>query len=115
MLCKFWTDTLLFMWGLLLSMNIQKITTILLLGVLFASSGFTAQGSTAISLNSVSINGDYAIVGADMDDNNTGSAYIFRRDGSNWVEEQKLTASDGATDDYFNSLAWTCRISGWLS
>ena len=32
---------------------------------------------------------------------NSGSAYVFRYDGSDWVEEAKLTASDGAADDYF--------------
>ena len=31
----------------------------------------------------------------------SGSAYVFRYDGSDWVEEAKLTASDGAAYDYF--------------
>ena len=53
---------------------------------------------------SVSISGEYAIVGDDLDDDkgeNSGSAYIFRREGSSWIEEQKLLASDGAEDDRF--------------
>jgi len=53
---------------------------------------------------SVSIDGDFAIVGAPYDDDNglySGSSYIFIRIGSTWVEEAKLTASDGATYDYF--------------
>jgi len=61
---------------------------------------------------SVSISGDYAIVGAYIDDDNgvnSGSAYIFKRDGSNWTEEQKLTASDGAEDDWFGRFV---SISG---
>ena len=50
---------------------------------------------------SVSINGDSAIAGAPLDDNNTGSAYIFKRNGTTWIEEQKLLASDGASGDFF--------------
>lgn len=52
----------------------------------------------------VSISGEYAIIGAQFDDDNrvsSGSAYIFKREGSNWIEEQKLTASDGNIDDRF--------------
>ena len=48
---------------------------------------------------SVSISGDYAIVGAFGDDNFSGSAYIFVRDGESWTEQAKLTASDAAVDD----------------
>ena len=54
---------------------------------------------------SVSISGDYAVIGAYTDDDNganSGSAYIFERDGAgNWSEVQKLTASDAAASDYF--------------
>jgi hypothetical protein len=53
---------------------------------------------------SVAVSGNVAVVGADRDDDNgadSGSAYIFRYDGASWDEEQKLTASDGATEDYF--------------
>ncbi|MDH3268326.1 MAG: FG-GAP repeat protein, partial [Ignavibacteria bacterium] len=61
---------------------------------------------------SVSISGNYTVVGAQWDDDygeNSGSAYIFRRDGTNWIEEQKLTASDGAEDDDFGG---SVSISG---
>ena len=53
---------------------------------------------------SVSISGDYAVVGAYLDDddgNNSGSAYIFVRDGDNWTEQAKLTANDAAAGDEF--------------
>jgi len=52
---------------------------------------------------SVSISGDYAIVGASKDDNgvDSGSAYIFKRSGTNWTQQAKLLASDGAADDEF--------------
>ena len=62
--------------------------------------------------NSVSISGDYAIVGAHFDDDNgsgSGSAYIFKLDGANWVQQQKLTASDGAEWDEFG---YSVSISG---
>jgi len=57
--------------------------------------------------NSVSIMGDYAIVGAPGDmgpgekDWWVGSAYIFHRSGTSWTQVDKLTASDGAVRDYF--------------
>ena len=53
---------------------------------------------------SVSISGDYAVVGAYLDDDagdRSGSAYIFMRNGSSWIEQAKLTASDAAADDLF--------------
>jgi len=64
---------------------------------------------------SVSISGDYAIVGAYGDDDkgtDSGSAYIFKRDGTSWVQRQKLTASDGAADDCFGE---SVSISGNLA
>jgi PKD repeat protein len=53
---------------------------------------------------SVSIDGDYAIIGACYDNDNgafSGSAYIFKRSGTTWTEQVKLLASDGAEDDIF--------------
>jgi len=50
---------------------------------------------------SVLIDGDYAIVGAPGDLVSSGAAYIFRTDGVNWIEEQKLKASDVDTNDIF--------------
>ncbi len=53
---------------------------------------------------SVSISGDVALIGAPEEDKivpGPGKAYVFRWNGSNWVEEQKLLASDGAVDDGF--------------
>ena len=69
--------------------------------------------------NSVSISGNYAIVGAigdeeDVSGENTidhaGSAYIFERDGEGiWHEVQKLVASDRAKWDEFG---YSVSISG---
>jgi hypothetical protein len=50
---------------------------------------------------SVSLNSDYALIGADFDDYHKGSAYIFTRTGTNWIQQQKLLASDGEADDFF--------------
>ena len=55
---------------------------------------------------SVAIDGKYAIVGAQYDDDNganSGSAYVYKFDGTNWVEKAKLTASDGSPDDRFGN------------
>jgi hypothetical protein len=52
----------------------------------------------------VAIDGNTALIGAYGDDDNgdySGSAYIFRFNGSTWVQEAKLLASDGAAYDYF--------------
>ena len=54
---------------------------------------------------SVSINGDYAIVGAEAKDvgsnANQGKAYIFHRNGTTWSEQSGLIAPDGTDDDRF--------------
>jgi len=53
---------------------------------------------------SVALAGDVALVGARLHDDNgadSGSAYVYRFDGTSWVEEQKLIASDGASLDEF--------------
>lgn len=53
---------------------------------------------------SVSVDGNYAIVGAHYDDgdkSNSGSAYIFKRDGASWSRQARLTASDANVWDLF--------------
>lgn len=53
---------------------------------------------------SVAIDGDTALVGAFLDDDNSqasGSAYVFHWNGSAWVQQAKLTAGDGAFADLF--------------
>lgn len=54
--------------------------------------------------SSVALDGDTALVGAPTqngNDTNSGAAYLFRWDGSNWTEIAKLLASDGASFDDF--------------
>jgi hypothetical protein len=41
--------------------------------------------------SSVSISGDYALIGAKGADNNVGAAYIFRYTGTTWVQDVRLT------------------------
>ncbi|MHB8788683.1 MAG: thrombospondin type 3 repeat-containing protein [Desulfobulbaceae bacterium] len=56
---------------------------------------------------SVAISGDTIVVGAYADDDNgsdSGSSYVFARPGEGWADmthTAKLTAGDGAADDYF--------------
>ena len=54
---------------------------------------------------SVSVYNNTAVIGAFLDgDNgsNSGSAYVFERDSTgSWTQKEKLTASDGAADDWF--------------
>lgn len=52
----------------------------------------------------VSIDGDLAVIGCQGDDDlgsRSGSAYVFRFDGSLWKQEQKLLAHDGGSEDHF--------------
>jgi hypothetical protein len=67
---------------------------------------------------SVSISGDYAIVGGYLEDEDAsggatlsgaGSAYIFVRSGNTWTQQQKIVASDRSVNDYFGS---SVAISG---
>ena len=58
---------------------------------------------------SVAIDGDTAVIGAKGDDGNIGSAYVFVRSGGIWTQQAKLTASDGAANDYFG---WAVAVSG---
>ena len=53
---------------------------------------------------SISSDGTTALIGAYQDDDkgaNSGSAYVFKYNGTSWSQQSKLTASDGAANDYF--------------
>ncbi|MGQ0620177.1 MAG: Calx-beta domain-containing protein [Panacagrimonas sp.] len=52
----------------------------------------------------VAVSSDTAVIGAFFDDSpngNQGSAYVFVRSGVAWTQQAKLTASDGAANDFF--------------
>jgi hypothetical protein len=60
-----------------------------------------ASAGDGFSQEAVSIDGNYAIVGACTENNIAGSAYIFVRDGENWTQQTKLTADNPIAGDYF--------------
>jgi len=52
----------------------------------------------------VAVDGDTVVVGAPDDDDkgtSSGSVYVFTRTGATWTQQAKLTAADGAANDYF--------------
>jgi hypothetical protein len=63
--------------------------------------------------NSVALDGDTAVVGAQGDDTpaetDAGSAYVFVRSGTTWTEQDNLTASDGVSGDH---LGYSVAVSG---
>ena len=58
---------------------------------------------------SLSVSGDTAVVGASSRINAQGAAYVFVQTGGTWTQQQELTASDGAVDDYFG---FSVSVSG---
>ena len=53
---------------------------------------------------SVSVDGDTAVMGAIRDDDggtDSGSVYVFIRSGTTWSQQAKLTASDARADELF--------------
>ncbi len=65
-------------------------------------------GNGALSLASVAVSGNTAVVGSYEDDFN-GAAYVFVRSGSTWIQQQKLTASDAEQKDRFG---WSVAVNG---
>jgi hypothetical protein len=58
---------------------------------------------------SVDVDGDTAVVSAPGDGDNRGSAYVYSRVGEEWILRQKLSSTDGTSDDHFG---WDVAISG---
>jgi len=60
---------------------------------------------------SVALSGDIALIGAqdDQEANNAGSVYVFRFNGTQWVQEAKLVAADASAMDNFG---FSVSISG---
>lgn len=70
---------------------------------------------------SVALSGNMALVGAfnkSIESNaEQGAAYVFQFDGANWIQQQQLTASDGAAGDEFGAavaLSGTTALVGAL-
>ena len=55
---------------------------------------------------SVALFDNTAIIGAQFEDNNKGSAYVFTRVGATWIQQAKLLALDGEVNDRFG-----CSVS----
>ena len=56
----------------------------------------------------ISISGDTALFAASQDDDlggSSGSAYVYIRNGTTWIQQAKLHASDGAANDHFSEQA----------
>ncbi|MDD4148865.1 MAG: MBG domain-containing protein, partial [Bacteroidales bacterium] len=62
--------------------------------------------------SSVSINGEFIVIGASSEDedvagnnylNSAGSIYVFQNNTTNWVQTQKIVPSDRAAADFFGS------------
>ncbi|MFK8011132.1 MAG: Ig-like domain-containing protein [Marinicellaceae bacterium] len=54
--------------------------------------------------NSVSVSGDLAVIGVQTEDDNglkSGAAYVYALKSGSWVQEDRLTASDGISNHFF--------------
>jgi hypothetical protein len=63
-----------------------------------------ADGDAEDYFGSVALDGDTAVIGAYLDDDDdprSGSAYVFTRAGGVWTEQAKLLPADGGFSDYF--------------
>lgn len=119
-------------------MKNKKRSIIIILLMIFAPQGFAQAwnevtkitGSEALTGEnfgaSVSIDGDYAIVGVPGSDLSfMGSAYVYEKVGDDWVEVQELIASDGNPGDNFGysvsihgdyavvGASWSNSEEGW--
>jgi hypothetical protein len=77
---------------------------------IFTEAKLTASDGSEYDLfgRSVSVSGDYAVIGTAKDDYE-GAAYIYEFNGTDWIETTKLTASDGSAGDEFG---YSAAISG---
>lgn len=55
--------------------------------------------------NTIVVGADYSKIQSNI---GQGAVYLFTRTGTTWTQQQKLTANDGVTDDYFG---WDVSIS----
>ena len=74
-----------------------------------AASGSSGRPASRVLGYAVAMDGDYAIVGAQWEDNFAGAAYIFKRKGDGWAEPQRLSPDDLGRFDHFGS---SVSISG---
>jgi ferredoxin len=89
---------------------VEGLVAVLVLTVTANAAEFKLTASDAAQADefgsSVAISRDIVVVGARFDDDlgqASGSAYVYQRVGGQWVEQAKLTASDGVAFDFFGS------------
>ena len=80
----------------------------LLTTIIFLNASETKISPTDIDYNafgySVSIHNNYSVIGAHLDsdkDEYAGAAYVYYFNGVNWLQEDKIYASDGFNGDEF--------------
>jgi hypothetical protein len=91
--------------------------TTLLVGSALRAAAMTQQAylkPSDISLGAnfgwtVSVSGDTAVAGVPFENSSSGGAYVFVRNGTNWIEQAHLTASNAGGGDQFGA---TVAISG---
>lgn len=62
---------------------------------------FTEAGNGSSFGHAVAVDGDTMVVGASRESSFAGAAYVFVRDGTNWTQQARLTASNGEGSDNF--------------
>ena len=100
----------------IINVDDDQATYPLLVDPTFSTEAFIKASNTGASDafgQSVAISDDTVVVGARYEDgpggSNTGAAYVFVRDGDDWVEEAILRASNAAPED---SFGYSVAISG---
>ncbi|PNW35796.1 UNVERIFIED_CONTAM: hypothetical protein BEN50_17195, partial [Euhalothece sp. KZN 001] len=51
--------------------------------------------------HAIDLSGDWLVVGAPGDDNDTGTAYTFQRDNNQWQQDQEININSSNTGDFF--------------
>lgn len=89
---------------------------------LVRSTNGTAETDRGRFGSSVSLDnsGTIAVVGADAKSSYAGAAYVFSKVGTSWSQKHKLTAPNGASQNWFGSSVsisadgGTCAVGAWL-
>jgi hypothetical protein len=63
---------------------------------------------------SLALGGNALFVGAPNKATHTGAVYVFTNSGGAWTQQQKLLASDGATNDGFGTAVAVSGTTAWI-
>jgi len=61
---------------------------------------------------SMGLSGTTVLVGAEQTNNDSGAAYVFKKNGATWSQTAELTAGDGGTTDEFG---YSANLSGKMA